>query len=267
MGDGLSLAECAERLGVHYMTVYRYVRLGRLPAVKVGGEWRVAEEDLARFRSEPPSSPGSADWAGRLTARLVEGDEAGARAVVDAALASGVEPAGVYTTMLVPALREVGERWHDGSLDIAREHRATVIASRLIGRLGPRFARRGRSRGVVVIGTPPDERHGLPVTITADLLRGAGWDVVDLGADLPIEDFVRAAERASPVAAVAVTVSGHTASDAAADLVAALKRRDLGPVLIGGAAASEELADSVGADGWGNDAADAVRLLEELSGR
>ena len=49
----LSLRECAERLGVHYMTAYRYVRTGMLAAVKQGTEWRVASEDLESFGSGP----------------------------------------------------------------------------------------------------------------------------------------------------------------------------------------------------------------------
>jgi len=55
----LSLRECAERLGVHYMTAYRYVRTGMLAAVKQGTEWRVAVEDLESFGSDPagPSGP------------------------------------------------------------------------------------------------------------------------------------------------------------------------------------------------------------------
>jgi methanogenic corrinoid protein MtbC1 len=247
------------------MTVYRYVRLGRLAAAKVGAEWRVTEEDLERFLAEPGPSPGSADWAGRLTARLVVGDGAGAGSVIDAAMSSGLDPARVYTTMLVPALHEVGERWYAGSLSIADEHRASVIASRLIGRLGPRFARRGRSRGVVVMGTPPNERHSLPVAITADLLRGAGWDVIDLGADLPVDEFVEAVEGAAPVSAAAITISTRAARSGVADLVTRLRERGHGPVLVGGAEASEQLASRLGADGWGTSAEDAVRLMEEVA--
>ena len=66
-----------------------------------------------------------------------------------------------------PALVEIGERWAAGELDISIEHRATGIVQRLIGRLGPQFIRRGRSRGTVVVGAPEGESHSLVVSMLA----------------------------------------------------------------------------------------------------
>ena len=64
----------------------------------------------------------------------------------------------------------------------------SFLAQRLIGRLGPRFARRGRKRGVVVLGAPPGDPHSLPTAIVGDLLRGVGFEVLDMGANAPAED-------------------------------------------------------------------------------
>ncbi len=58
--EGLTLHEAAAELGVHYMTAYRYVRLGQLDAVKRSGTWRVSRAELDRFRAEPAESPPSA---------------------------------------------------------------------------------------------------------------------------------------------------------------------------------------------------------------
>ena len=80
----MTLQEAADQLGTHYMTVYRYVRLGRLPARKVGGTWEVEKADVEALQTggEQKVRPRhSADWSARLEARLVEGDEAGAEAV------------------------------------------------------------------------------------------------------------------------------------------------------------------------------------------
>ena len=81
----VTLHEAAEMLGVHYMTAYRYVRLGLLAASKSGGVWQVEVADLAEFKAGGPSSPqparGSqrrAPWADRLEARLIAGDAHGA---------------------------------------------------------------------------------------------------------------------------------------------------------------------------------------------
>ncbi|MCJ7725135.1 MAG: B12-binding domain-containing protein, partial [Acidimicrobiia bacterium] len=144
----LSLRECAERIGVHYMTVYRYVRTGMLDAAKEGTEWRVAAADLESLRSTSaaPTPRGETNWSDRLKARMIVGDERGSWLVVEASMASGLTPERVYLEVLAPALRNIGEAWHQGEATVADEHRASAVAHRLIGRLGTRFATRGRPR-------------------------------------------------------------------------------------------------------------------------
>ena len=123
----LTLHEAAERLGVHYMTVYRHVRLGMLPARKVGGTWRIDPVDLSSravgsgpaatqpFAAGQAQSRGRmrrrAPWSERLRDRMLAGDAAGSWQVVEAAMASGVEPADVYVEILAPALHGIGAGW------------------------------------------------------------------------------------------------------------------------------------------------------------
>src|SRR5215207_3039240 len=203
MSDAVvTLHEAATRLGVHYMTAYRYVRLGLLNAHKEGGTWSVSTEDLDAFvgraTAPAPESGGGggrrrAPWASRLEARLLAGDPAGAWGVVEAALAAGTELDEFYLDVLTPAMWAIGTRWETGEIDVADEHRATGIAMRLIGRLGPRFTRRGRTRGTVVLANPQGERHALALAILGDLVRAHGFTVSDLGADVPHESLVRLA--------------------------------------------------------------------------
>ncbi len=269
-GSGMvGLREAADRLGVHYMTVYRYLRTGRLPAVKVAGEWRVRAADVEKLRSPGATATGRGSrraWAmGRMLDRLVAGDEVGAWNIVESALASGAEPAEVHLELIAPALRAIGERWAAGSVSVGEEHRASVVARRVLSRLGPRFLRRGRKRGAVVLGAVAGERHEIPGAIVADQLRGAGFDVVDLGADTPATSFVTAAERVAPVCVlVSVTGSGHEA--AVAEAVAALRSGARCRVLVGGAAVpNEQTARRLGSDRWtGRDARHVVAAVEEL---
>ena len=179
--DDITLQQAADALGVHYMTAYRYVRHGQLEARKVDGEWRVSPAALTAFRAgtesgsrRPRAGRGvrSAPWAERMEARLVAGDATGAWGVVEAAMAAGATPDRVYTEVISPALVSIGDRWAAGDLDIASEHRATAVVQRLIGRLGPQFGRRGRTRGVVVVGAPAGETHALVVSMLADPLLG-----------------------------------------------------------------------------------------------
>ena len=270
--DRITLAEAAERLGGHYMTAYRYVRTGRLRAERDGVQWAVDPADLPAVRRagaarSPRGSIGSvrSTAPARLAARMVAGDEAGAWTLVESVLAAGVDPAEVYVDVLAPALRDIGEGWESGRFTVADEHRATAVAQRLVGRLGPMMARRGRKRGTVVVGAPAGELHALPCSIVADLLRGAGFDVVDLGADTPSESFVHAAAGASRLVAIVVgTTTGGRDKEVRA-VIRALRRAGADvPVLVGGAAISDEpTALALGADGWSGVSGTSARAAVE----
>lgn len=269
----VTLQEAADLLGVHYMTAYRYVRLGLLPAEKVGGTWRLTRSTLDEFRSASVNGGGlhggrrRAPWAERLEARLVAGDTRGSWGVVEAALAAGSDLDEIYLDVIAPALTSIGARWEQGELDVAVEHRASGIAMRLLGRLGPRFGRRGRTRGTVVLGAPVGERHNLPLAMLSDLVRGAGWEVFDLGADLPPDSFVRVALGVSRLVAVGVSVTTEAALGAAADTVAVLREAlgDRVPILLGGRAVRDDAhAASLGADGFAPDGRSMILLLDRL---
>jgi excisionase family DNA binding protein len=269
--DVMTLREAADRLGVHYMTAYRYVRTGRLPATRDGAEWRVRASDVERLVSRQAKPPRRS--APRHQARsdlercLVSGDEAGAWAVVEDSLTAGASPAEVHLALLAPSLVSIGTRWERGRLSVADEHRATAVAQRLVGRLGPRFARRGRKRGTVVLGAVAGETHAIPGAILADLLRGLGFEVVDLGADTPAESFVEAARHANRLVAVLVGAITTGQERVIKRTVAALHEAEIGaPVLVGGPGITDEAhARSLGADGWtghdGDHACAAVELV------
>lgn len=265
--DDLTLQQAADALGVHYMTAYRYVRLGQLDATKVNGEWRVARSVVAAFRDAaaeaPPSRQRSAPWSERLEARLLAGDGTGAWSVVESAMTSGVDVGDVYTDILAPALRRIGDRWAAGEIDVAEEHRASGIATRLVGRLGSRAVRRGRARGTIVLGSPAGERHALVVAMLADLLRLEGWDVCDLGPDTPSESFVHVLTTIGPVDAVGLSVTDPRCLDACAHTCAALRTAGVTvPIFVGGQAITGEAhAAELGADGYAADARGMVALL------
>jgi MerR family transcriptional regulator, light-induced transcriptional regulator len=273
MDKVLSLEEAAQQLGVHYMTAYRYVRLGRLPARQVNGRWTVQQADVAALerREAAPrgrkGGPNFSRYRDRLLARLLEGDEHGAWGVVESALAAGAHPRDVYLNALAPALREVGEQWADDTISVADEHRATAVASRLVGRLGPSFVRRGRRRGTVVLGGAPSDEHALPAAILADILRGEGYTVFDHGANTPLESFVRAASTADGLVAVGISVATAGNERRVRAVARAVRRAVPGvPVLVGGPAVPDNrTAHDMGADGWAADGAGVVALLRDLT--
>ena len=270
----LTLQQAADRLGVHYMTAYRYVRTGRLEATRRGGRWTVAAADvaaLAQRRSATPAATGERDggnggtgaaevgadrYRGRLLDRLLAGDEGGAWRVVESALVARMRPDRAHLDLLAPCLREVGERWAAGTLTVGDEHVASATAARLAARLAPLCARRGRTRGTIVLGGPPGEQHGLPMVLLTNVLRSRGWGVVELGPDTPSADVVDAAHRADRLLAVGVSVGSDVMVPTATGLLAEVRAALPGvPLLVGGPGVPDPtVARRLGGDGWGADA-------------
>jgi methanogenic corrinoid protein MtbC1 len=200
---------------------------------------------------------------------MLSGDVAGSWQVIEAAMASGLEPGEIYVRVLAPSLHAIGASWRSGDIPIDQEHLASSVAATVIGRLGPRFVHRGRKRGVVIVAMPPGERHGLGVAMLADILTDAGYEVLNLGPDTPTASFIAAMRDAGSLAAVVVSVVDIERRPAAGRLLAAARReRPSVPRLIGGNAVSDErLALDLGADGWVADPRGLGDLIEALRAR
>lgn len=286
-GDELmTLHEAADRLGVHYMTVYRHVRLGMLPARKVGGSWRIDPADVAAVQRSSGATrapaPGAAaadstgskrrrraPWAERLGQRMLAGDGAGAWQVVEAAMASGVAPQDVYVEILGPALHGIGAAWQRGEIGIDQEHLASGVATSIVGRMGPRFRRRGRHRGTVLVAMPAGERHGLGVAMLADILVQAGYEVLNLGTDTPATSLAAAMAGRDDLSAIVISVVDVTHLPGAGRLVAAARRADPSVPIVAGGFAVPDMATAlrIGAEGWVADPRRLATLIAELSVR
>lgn len=268
--DLITLNEAADRLGVHYMTAYRYVRTGRLAGVKDGAEWRVRVSDVDALKNpEPPSARPRrrrTDYAARLEERLLAGDESGAWSVIDGAMASGMEASEVYRELLAPALVSVGDRWARDEIDVSQEHLASAVVLRLIGRLGPRFSRRGRKKGTVVLAGPSGEHHGIPLAMVGDLLRGRGYDVADLGPDVPPQSLARAVASMPRVVAIGLCATNPGLTPSLKAAIAAAREVSGAPIVVGGGGVDR--ADGVvrtGADHVTDTVDDLLDLVDALA--
>lgn len=260
----VSLTEAADLLGVHYMTAYRYVRIGKLPARKVGRGWRVDRAELEALRSAEPTASSAATMAERsrrLTERLIAFDERGAWNLIEAALASGADPIRVHIELVTPTLRELGERWLAGELTVAEEHGATTICRSLVGRISLMSSRPGISKGTIVFGCAPGDDHTLAATVAADIFRASGFDVIDCGGDLPVRSFADLVAAVERLAAVGISVTMPGETEAVRAMVAEIRsRRPDAMVLLGGAAAVE-VSEAIGADLAVATALEGVELL------
>ena len=259
------LREAASALGVHYMTAYRYVRTGRLPATSVDGEWRIRRDDVQQLlRPEKGrATRGTAVTRRRLVQRLVAGDEAGAWTLIEDAVVGGLEPVAAHLQLLAPALRAIGDGWEEGTISVDEEHRARRRQP------PPRWPSRATlhpprtQAGTVVLAGAPRDHHALPVAIAADVVRASRFSVVDLGADVPPEFLARSVRGADRLVAVGICVSVSHNDDAVLAAVTAARRAAPGvAVLLGGSAIDGSAAARLGADGFAPDASGLVGLLE-----
>jgi methanogenic corrinoid protein MtbC1 len=141
------------------------------------------------------------------------GDGTAVEGLIARALALGWAPAAIHAGVIEPALVEVGELWAQGTLSIADEHLATAISERALVRLFAHLTTGSiRSREKVLLAAIEGERHVIGLRMVADVLEGAGFDVLYLGADVPLASLRGFAAEHQP-AVVGLTAS-VTASEA-----------------------------------------------------
>lgn len=262
----LTLQEAADAIGVHYMTAYRYVRLGKLMASKTGASWEVRQDDLQRFLEtggDEPAKKSTKSWGQDLQALLLKGDEPAARQLIESAMASGHTAEDVYRNLISPCLSRIGDMWHEGTIDVADEHVATLTATRLVGRLSHQFNRRGRPRGTIIVATPPTDFHGLAALMVGDLVRGAGYRTIDLGAAVPVTSLARTAAAANDLKAVAISAFKPENEGAIRAAIDAIRQETSVPIWLGGPAIDgPNHARGLGADLYASDITEALATLE-----
>jgi 5-methyltetrahydrofolate--homocysteine methyltransferase len=202
-----------------------------------------------------------------LTAAIVGFREAEVKRLVSEKMAAGVPPEEVLAECN-RGMTELGKRFSDGSCFLPELMYGGMIMKSVTAQLGPLLsARPGRkSSGTIVMGAVQHDVHDIGKDIVVMMLRGAGFEVIDLGVDVPPAKFVDAAGRHQPLA-LGMSVLLTTCFRSVADTVTAVREaglRDRVKVMVGGAAASELLAESTGCDFYGKTAVDGVHFASGL---
>jgi len=182
-----------------------------------------------------------------------------------------IDPLDVVEKALRPAMGVVGEKFEEGEfflseLIVSGQLFKEIMSEIIEPRLGVGEA--GRRLGTVVIGTVKGDLHDIGKNIVATMLRIAGFEVIDLGVDVPTEKFVEAVEKYRPDI-LGMSALLTTVIDEIKHVIDALKSkglRDKVKIVVGGAAVTESFAKEVGADGYGKDAVEAVRVCKKLLG-
>jgi DNA-binding transcriptional MerR regulator/methylmalonyl-CoA mutase cobalamin-binding subunit len=198
--------------------------------------------DRARASAAPAAPPPTA--AATRTPQLVDDfvaaagelDVAAMERLLDEVFATQRFEAAVQHVVF-PALRKVGERWSDGSLDVAMEHAASETIRRRLARFYDALASGGDPD--VIVGLPPGGHHELGALVFAIAARRQGVEVVYLGADVPLPSWLIAAEATrAPIAVIGVIGASDVPS--AAEVVAALRSSPRPPAIaLGGPRAHE----------------------------
>jgi MerR family transcriptional regulator, light-induced transcriptional regulator len=221
-----------------------------------------------RADTAAPARDGSPERArdGYLGA-LLASDVAGAREVLDGAIAAGLPVRRIYLDVLQPTLYEIGRRWSHAEISIAQEHLATAATQSAMARLaeslsdGPRRVR----PLIALVACVNDELHAVGGRMVADFLEADGWRVVFLGQLTPGSDLAAlAAEQGATLVAVSAALPERVPQ--VAEACAALRGLDPAPfVLVGGQAfgGSAERALRTGADAYADDAEAAVAAVRE----
>jgi methanogenic corrinoid protein MtbC1 len=280
---GLNIAALARRTGVAPDTLRKWEqRYGILqPERTTGGQRRYSERVVARV-----------EW---LRARLAEGYRIGEAAlllgktdvtiartadehvgaILDAArrddvaeIATRLDQAfalhpldTVLQEVIVPLLQEVGQSWQRGELSVAQEH---LVSEAVRARLGHLVGDAGGGvRGVAVLACAPNERHEIGLMALAIALRNDGWQVAYVGADTPISDALDLAHRKS-AAVLAISVAMPERVGELVEAMNGVPHSNGVALVLGGRAASPELAKRIGAAYLDGELPQAVEKLRTL---
>jgi dimethylamine corrinoid protein len=197
-----------------------------------------------------------------LTSALVEMREHDVLAAVSAAKAAGTSPADIIAA-LQAGMKEIGDKYEAGEYYLSELIMSAEIFKNALTKLGldKSDANTGK-RGTVVLGTVHTDIHDIGKNIVASVLSANGFKVVDLGVDVPAQQFVEAAQE-SGAKVIGLSCLLTTAFPAMQETIAAFAAaglRDQVSIVIGGGPVNADLAGQLGADGAGISAQEAVIL-------
>ena len=192
----------------------------------------------------------------------------GVSELTEKALAQGVGPKDIIAKGLTEGMDIVGQKFEAKEYYIPDMLASAEAVGAAMEILEPYLAQSGiKSKGKVVMATVKGDLHDIGKNIVSILLRGAGYAVKDLGNDIAPEAIIAAVKEENPqiLGLSALLTSTMTNMKGIIQALTENGLRDKVKVVIGGAAVSEEFAQSIGADGYGADGFDAVRVVESLN--
>jgi 5-methyltetrahydrofolate--homocysteine methyltransferase len=203
----------------------------------------------------------------RIQDAVVEGQAGAVEQEIRAAIATGLEPRVILEEGLIAAMTVVGDEFEKGEIYVPEMLVAARAMQAGLSLLKPHLLELGvEPVGKVVIGTVQGDLHDIGKNLVGMMLQGAGYEIIDLGTDIPPAKFAEAVRMHRPVAlglsALLTTTMGNMRD--AIEAIEDLGLRDQVKIIVGGAPLTEEFARSIGADAYGADASRAASVLRTL---
>jgi 5-methyltetrahydrofolate--homocysteine methyltransferase len=208
----------------------------------------------------------------RLKRRVVEGRKAGLEADLEEALRAGHKPLDLINGPLLAAMKEVGDLFGAGKMQLPFVLQAAEVMKRAVAYLEPHMEKRGEGKGKMVLATVKGDVHDIGKNLVDIILTNNGYQVVNLGIKVPIEEILKAVEAHRPHA---VGMSGLLVKSTLVMKENLEYMRERGytlPVILGGAALTrsfveEDLRAIYPNVYYAEDAFEGLRLMEELTGQ
>ena len=183
------------------------------------------------------------------------------------AIESGMEARDILDNALMPAINEVGELFDKGKYFLPQLIAGAEAMKLSIGFLEPILEKdkdESKVLPTIVIATVHGDIHDIGKNLVALMLRNYGFNVIDLGKDVPKEEIIRAAKE-NNASVIALSALMTTTMKEMRNVIELARSEGVNSkIIIGGAVVTEDYAFEIGADGYSSDAADAVKIVRTI---
>ena len=200
-----------------------------------------------------------------LEEAVIKGDQNTAVDMTKTALEDGMAPKSILDEGLIAGMDVIGDRFKKNEVYIPEVLIAARAMKMAMEVLEPELVKAGvEPVGKLVIGTVQGDLHDIGKNLVAMMLKGAGFEVIDLGVDVKPEQFIEQVKK-SGVQLIGMSALLTTTMPGMEKTIKILKESGLSAkVIIGGAPVTKDYADKIGADGFAADAASAVDMAKSL---
>lgn len=188
-------------------------------------------------------------------------------AVTKEAIAEGIDAQTIINDYMVKGMEEIGARFESGKAFVPNLLMSARAMKGALELLKPLLkGANSSSAGTIVIGTVKGDLHDIGKNLVASMLEGCGFEVINLGVDVPSEKFVEAINenKADILCMSALLTTTMNYMKDVVDAVVAAGIRDKVKIMVGGAPLNDDFAAAIGADGYSSNANDAVKLARRL---